>query len=182
MSASLQRRVLVVSGLVVVWVLGWGEVSVANVLSGIAVAVVALLVFPLDDLPGSGRPRIHLLPLVELVGFFLWELVVSNVAMARDLLGSRGRIRTGVIAYRMRVESDALLTSLANVAALTPGAMPIQVTKDPCTIYLHVTRMHERETTIRNLARYEALFVRSFGSDEQRAQLAAATGTTEAAS
>jgi multisubunit Na+/H+ antiporter MnhE subunit len=63
---------------------------------------------------------------------------------------------------------------LANVAALTPGAMPIDVTKGPCTLYLHVTRMHERDRTERNLARYEELFVRSFGSDEQRAQLARA--------
>jgi multicomponent Na+:H+ antiporter subunit E len=175
MSASLQRRVLVVAGLVVVWVLGWGEVSVANVVSGVVVAVVALVVFPLEDLPGSGRPRIHLLPMVELLGFFVWQLVVSNVAMARDLLGSRGRIRTGVLAYHLRVESDALLTSLANVAALTPGAMPIEVEKGPCTIYLHVTRMHERDRTERNLARYEELFVRSFGSDEQRSLLAAAS-------
>ena len=174
MSAWLQRRVLVVAGLVGVWVLGWGEVSVANVASGIAVAVVALAVFPLAELPGSGRPRLHLLPVLQLVGFFLWELLVSNVAMTRDLLGPRGRIRTGVIAYRLRVESDALLTSLANVAALTPGAMPIEVVKGPCTIYLHVTRVHERDKTLRNLARYEELFVRSFGTDQQRAQLSAA--------
>jgi multicomponent Na+:H+ antiporter subunit E len=174
MSASSQRRVLVVAGLVVVWVLGWGEVSLANVASGIVVAVVALVVFPLDDLPGSGRPRLRLLPLARLVAFFLWELVVSNVGMARDLLGARGRIRTGVIAYRLRVESDPLLTSLANVTALTPGAMPIEVVKGPCTIYVHVTRMHERDRTVRNLARYEELFVQSFGSDEQRARFAAA--------
>jgi multicomponent Na+:H+ antiporter subunit E len=153
---------------------------VANVVSGIAVAVVALLVFPLGEVPGAGRPRIHLLPVAQLVGFFLWELVVSNVAMARDLLGPRGRIRTGVIAYPLRVDSDALLTSLANVAALTPGAMPLEVVKGPCTIYLHVTRMHERDKTVRNLARYEELFVRSFGSEEQRAQLAAATARAAA--
>jgi multicomponent Na+:H+ antiporter subunit E len=173
-SAWLQRRVLVVFGLVCVWMLGWGEVSLANALSGIAVAVLALSVFPLDEVPGAGRPRVHPLPIAALVSFFVWELLVSNVAMSRDLLGARDRMQTGVIAYRLRVQSDALLTSLANVAALTPGAMPIEVAKDPCTLYLHVTRMHERDRTERNLARYEELFVRSFGSDEQRAQLARA--------
>ena len=59
MSAWLQRRVLVVFGLVCVWMLGWGEVSVANALSGIAVAVLALTVFPLEEVPGAGRPRVH---------------------------------------------------------------------------------------------------------------------------
>lgn len=168
---------LVVAGLVLVWVLGWGEVSVANVASGIAVAVVALVVFPLDDLPGSGQPRIRLLPLVQLVGFFAAELLQSNVAMAHDLLGARDRIRTGVIAFPLRVPSDALLASLANVAALTPGAMPIELDDEACTLYVHVTRMHERDRTERKLRRYEELFVRSFGSDEQRAQLAASDGT-----
>ena len=171
-SAWLQRRLLVVFGLVCVWMLGWGEVSVGNALSGIAVAIVALAVFPLEELPGVGRPHVHPWPIAKLVIFFAWELLVSNVAMAQDLLGARGRMRTGVIAYPLRVQSDALLTSLANVSALTPGAMPIEGNKAPYTLFLHVTRMHERDRTERNLARYEELFVQSFGSDAERAQLA----------
>lgn len=175
MSAWLQRRVLIVLGLMVVWLLGWGDLSPANVVSGLAVGVLALSVFPLEELPDSGRPRVRPLAIARLVAFFSLELVLSNLAMARDLLGSRRRIRTGVIAYRLRVRSDALLTSLTNVAALTPGAMPIEVRREPYTLYLHLTRMHERDRTAANLARYEELFVTAFGSDEQRAELLAAS-------
>ena len=85
-------------------------------------------------------------------------------------------MRTGIVAYPLRVQSDVLLTFLANVTALTPGAMPVDVDHDPTILYLHVTRMHEREVTERNLARYEQMFLRAFGSPEQLAELEAADG------
>jgi multicomponent Na+:H+ antiporter subunit E len=178
--ARLRSRMLVVFGLIAVWVLVWGDLSAANVVSGLAVAVLVLVLFPLPDEAAAG---VHLrpLPLVALVAFFTYELVQSNITMARDLLGRRDRMRTGVIAYPLRVQSDALLTFLANVTALTPGAMPIDVDHEPRVLFVHVTRVHERAATLANLARYEELFVRSFGSHVQLAELHSRSVASEVA-
>lgn len=168
------RRALIVGGLITVWVFAWGDLSVANVLSGAVVAVLVLALFPLSADDTASGPSFRPLHLVPLVGFFTLELVQSTLSMARDILGPGGRMRTGVIAYPLRVQSDVLLTFLANVTALTPGAMPIEVDDEPKVLYIHATRMHERETTERNLARYEVLFLRAFGSPAQLAELEAA--------
>jgi multicomponent Na+:H+ antiporter subunit E len=171
------RRAAAVAALVGVWVLGWGELSLANVLSGILVSLLVLALFPLGPLPERRGHTLRPLATLHLIGFFLVELVLSNVAMTRDLLGNRSRIRTGVVAYPLRVDSVGLLTFLANVVALTPGMMPIEFDDadgQPKVIYLHVTRMHERPRIVSTVARYEELALRAFGSPDELAALARA--------
>ena len=169
------RRVTAVAVLVGVWVLGWGEVSVGNVASGLLVALLVLVLFPLGPIAASRGHTLHPLATLRLVAFFVVELVHSNIAMARDLLGKRERIRTGVIAYPLRVDSVGLMTFLANVLSLSPGTLPIEfddADDQRKVIYVHVTRMHQRDATVRKIARYEELALRAFGSPEELAALA----------
>jgi multicomponent Na+:H+ antiporter subunit E len=170
-------RVAAVAALVGVWVLGWGELSLANVFSGVLVALAVLALFPLGPLPERRGHTLRPLATVRLLAYFVVGLVLSNIAMTRDLLGNRSRIRTGVVAYPLRVDSIGLMTFLANVVALTPGMMPIEFDDaegEQKVIYLHVTRMHERAKTVATMARYEELALRAFGSPEELAALAAA--------
>lgn len=56
--ASLRKvalRVWVVCWLVLVWQLLWGDVSAANVLSGLVVALVITVLLPLPPVPIEGR-------------------------------------------------------------------------------------------------------------------------------
>ena len=171
------RHAAAVAGLVGVWLLGWGELSIANVLSGVVVALLVLALFPLGPIPERRGHTLRPLRTLHLLVYFFVELVRSNVAMTRDLLGKRERIRTGVLAYPLRVDSVALMTFLANVLALSPGIMPIEFDDapgQPKVLYLHVTRMHERDRTVRKIARYEELALRAFGSPDELATLAAA--------
>jgi multicomponent Na+:H+ antiporter subunit E len=172
------RAIVAVTGLLAVWLLCWGEVSVANVAGGLAVSVAVLAVFPL----GIPERRGHTLrpgPIVRLLGFFLLELVGSNLAMTRDVLGGRGRIRTGVVRYALRVHSDGLLTFLANVTSLTPGTMPIDIDEEHKVLVLHVTRRQQADRVLRTVARYEELALAAFGSRAELAELARAAARPE---
>ena len=122
--------------LVGLWLLAWGDITVANIVSGLAVAAALLVAFP-PGRPGRPRSRIHLFAVGRLLLYVLGQLVVSNVLVAREILSRRSRIRTGVIAHRVQHPSDAGLTLIANVIALTPGTMTVDVTRDPPIIYVH---------------------------------------------
>jgi multisubunit Na+/H+ antiporter MnhE subunit len=54
---------------------------------------------------------------------------------------------------------------VANVLALTPGTMPIEVTRTPPVIYVHVLHLHDVEAVRRDIRTLSALAVRAFGSD-----------------
>lgn len=153
--------------LVAMWVLAWGDVSVANVLSGAVVAAVLLNVFPVGRLPDRRGHTVRPLQLVPLALAFVKDVLVSHVAMARDVVIGQSRITTGIVACPLRVDSDGLATFLVNLLTLTPGIMPIDVTHGPPVIYVHVLRATEKERILATVRHYETLAVRAFGSPEE---------------
>jgi multicomponent Na+:H+ antiporter subunit E len=139
------------------WLLAWGEVTVANVVSGVALIVVLFLVFP----SGRGTVRVHVRPIgmLRLLGYVVGQLAVSNVLVAREIVSRRSRVRTGVIEYRLEQPSDLTITLVANILALTPGTMPVDVTHDPPTIRVHFLLLYDREIARRSIGRLERLVV-----------------------
>lgn len=157
------KRYLLALWLVVAWVAMWGRLSVANVASGVLVALGLLALLP----PVGSRPHYVFRPvaIVRFVAYFLRQLVVANAALTREILTPRDRIRTGVIAVPMEEGiSDGLLVFLANITALTPGTMPIEVVRDPPMFYVHVLHLHDVEAVRYEVRRMEHLAIRAFGS------------------
>ena len=151
--------------LVGLWLLAWGDITVANIVSGIAVAAALLVAFPSGRL-ARPRSRIHLLAVGRLLLYVLGQLVVSNVLVAREILSRRSRIRTGVIAHRVQHPSDAGLTLIANVIALTPGTMTVDVTREPPIIYVHFLLLSDVDEARRAIARLERLVVAAIGDPQ----------------
>ena len=66
--------------LILVWVLLWGTISAANILSGLAIALVITLWLPLPPVPVEGR--LHPLPLLRLAVTVAYYLSASSVQVA----------------------------------------------------------------------------------------------------
>jgi multicomponent Na+:H+ antiporter subunit E len=152
------------AALVVVWTLAWGELSVGNVLSGAAVAAVLLTVFPIGHDIEHVDHRLRPLAVLRLAVTLAADIVWSNLLMVRDILGGPSRERTGIVACPLRVDAPGLLTFMANVLALTPGTMPVEVTQAPPVIYLHVLRLEDPDAVRRSVARLEKRAVSALGS------------------
>lgn len=158
---------------VVIWVLLWGDLSVANVASGIVVAVVLWLLFPPLH---RGEPRaavVRPMAIARFGGHFAWSFLVANVEVAREVLRprSRSRIRTAIVAIPVRGCSEGLLTTVANATTLTPGTMSVEASLDPPQLYVHVLSLQDASQVYADVARFNELVVRAFGSREQIAAL-----------
>jgi multicomponent Na+:H+ antiporter subunit E len=150
-------------GLVLIWVLAWGTPTPANLLSGLAVAAVLLAVSP-DAWPPFHRVRLRPVAVARFLGFVLVEVVKANVTLTREVLSRESRITTGVVAVPLPECSDGLLTLVTNVMAVTPGTMPIEVTRHPTVIYVHVLLLGDVEAVRRDVRHLAALAYRAFGS------------------
>lgn len=147
--------------LVALWLLAWGEVSVANVVSGLVLAGVLLAAFP--PRRRRGHERVSVVGVTRLVLYVLGELVPSNVLVAREVVGRRSRIRTGVLAYQVEHPSDEVLSLMAHVIALTPGTMTVEATREPAVLYVHFLLLEDIEAARRRIARLERLAVAALG-------------------
>jgi multicomponent Na+:H+ antiporter subunit E len=164
--------------LVAIWVLLWGELTVANLASGIVVALVLSVVVP----GGRGRARLPVVrpvALARLGGYLLVQLVVSNWVLTREVLARRSRIRTGVVVVPLTGCSDELLTLITNFVTLTPGTAPVDVERDPPSMSVHVLHLDDVEEVRRDIWRLRDLTVRAFGSRAAIAALAEPVRTVE---
>ena len=122
--------------LTLLWVALWGDISVANILSGLALAVAVSLVFPLP--PVRMRLRIRPTWLVRLVVRFFSDVVVASVQVAWTTVTLRGASRNAVIAVDLETPSDFVLTVVAEMVSLVPGSIVVEVRRSSHTLFLHV--------------------------------------------
>ena len=165
MRAAARRAMLLVS----FWLLAWGEVSVANVASGILVAAGLLVAFP-PHRPAVSGPTISPAGTARLILYVLGQLVPSNVLVTREILCRRSRIRTGVLAYPLEQPSEAVLSLMAHVIALTPGTMTVEATSDPPVLYVHFLLLDDLAKARRTVARLERLAVAALGRPRSQSE------------
>jgi multicomponent Na+:H+ antiporter subunit E len=143
--------------LVALWLLAWGELSVANLVSGVAVAVALLLAFPLA--PGRDRTaRPSPAGVARLTWYVASQLVTSNVAVAREILRRHPTVTQGVLEHRLETAGDEIvITTMTSIIALSPGTMTVDVDRDASVLYVHFLLLNDVDAARAGLVRLERL-------------------------
>jgi multicomponent Na+:H+ antiporter subunit E len=154
-----------VTMLVALWLLAWGEITLANVLSGTVVAAALLVTFP----PGRrthGVLGVSLVGVARLIAYVAVQLVISNVVMTRQILRRTPDLHPGVLAHRLRQPSEEVATVMTSVIALSPGTMTVDLDRDSSTIYVHFFRLSDVDAARASLARLERLVVSAIAASD----------------
>jgi len=136
----------------VVLALVWAAITNAftplNVIVGFAVGSLALWLLR-SEFHTKYFLRGHLLLKLTLV--FLYELVMSALRVARDVLRPGFNFQPGIIAYPLTTQDDVQITLLANLITLTPGTLSVDVSSDKTTLYIHAMHAHDPEGLKRDI-------------------------------
>lgn len=122
--------------LTLIWVLLWGELSWANVLGGLALALVVLVTFPLPPLPS--RATFRPLPFARLLGWFVVDLVVASVHVAWVAIRPAPQPQSAVVQLRLRNADDVFLTTTAVLSTLVPGSLVVEAERGTGLLTVHV--------------------------------------------
>jgi multicomponent Na+:H+ antiporter subunit E len=176
----------IMSWLTLLWIMLWGDLSWANVLGGVAIAGLVVLVARLES--ASLRPTyFHPHWAVAYVAVLAWQLLLSNLRLAVEILTPGDGTYTAIIAVPIRGGSDAVVNLVANSITLTPGTMTMEVTRhvreeydyngdgivDEMTagaiLYVHCLYGEDAEAVRHQVLELEELALKAFGSDIDRA-------------
>lgn len=135
------RRLLTVAGLVLAWCALWGSFSLANLLSGTLVGVLALAV----GVGGSGRGGVRVGPMLRLAGIVALDMVMSTVTVARVVLRPGVRTEEGIIAVPIPAPAKHHLLLLFVAITVTPGTAVVAAESDGSVLYLHVLDADRRD-------------------------------------
>jgi multicomponent Na+:H+ antiporter subunit E len=141
--------------LVALWILAWGQLTLANVASGVVVAVGLLVAFPPRRRRGPSDLRLSAVGLARLAAYVVSQLVISNVVMTRQILRRDTARRPGVVAHRLAQPSEEVATLVSSVIALSPGTMTVDVESDASVLYVHFFALHDVAGARTSLARLE---------------------------
>ena len=81
---------------------------------------------------------VRLWRLVGLASYFLYELVLSSLRVAWDVVTPQHTSRPGILAVPLDARSPLAITTFAQLTSLTPGSLSLEVTDDQEVLYVHV--------------------------------------------
>ena len=172
-------RAWVLCWLILVWILLWGTFSAANVVSGLAIALVITLLLPLPAVPVEGR--LHPLSLLRLIATVAYYLVLSSVQVAWLAVKPGPPPLNAVLRAHLAVKSDLVLALAVNIFNLIPGSIVLEIDPARRMIYLHVIDVGSDravERFYRQVAKVERLLVATFEREADRRPSADREATT----
>lgn len=117
------------------WCALFGTFDLGHLLQGFLLAFAVLSI----SSPLYGRTAYfrRVLLMTRLGAYFLYELVVSSVQVAWDVLTPTPRSRPAIVAVPLDLVDPAQITVLAILISLTPGSLSLDVSPDRKTLYVH---------------------------------------------
>lgn len=140
--------------LVLVWLLLVGELSIAHLLLAALLAVlIPRFSERLRERRGMpGRPLV----MARLMLVVLRDIVVSNLQVARLILGPESRIRPGFVWIPLDIHNVYGITALASIITMTPGTLSCDLTPDRRYLLVHCLNLEDPEATVAQIkASYE---------------------------
>lgn len=156
----------------VLWVLLWGDLSWANVLSGAVLGGLVALAFPLPPIGTSTTLRPG--PLVRLVGKFFADLVLASFQVAWMAIRPGRPPRGGLVVVPLRSRSDLFVATTAGLSSMVPGTVVVDLDRSRGTLQLHVLDLDGSggpEAARRSTRALEERLLRSFAPRDELVRL-----------
>lgn len=81
--------------------------------------------------------------ILRLLGYFLKELVHSNLLVLWEVLTPNQTSRPGIVALPLAAKSDLEIFLVANLISLTPGTLSLDISPDRKFLFVHVMFMDD---------------------------------------
>lgn len=139
----------------VVWLLLVATLDPAHLLLAALLAVVLPLVAQRlrEDTAHLRRPLVA----ARLAIVVLWDIVLSNIEVARRILGRESAIHPGFIWIPLDIQNPHGIAALAGIITMTPGTLSSELSADRRFLLVHCLHLEDAGAAIAQIkARYEA--------------------------
>jgi len=136
--------------LAIIWAALWGSPTLLMVATGYVLGFMTLWfaapVFGLNNVYFLRSWRI-----LRLIMFFLYELVMSSLRVAYDVLTPNDYSTPAILDMPLDVNSDFEILLVTNLISLTPGTLSLDVSADRKTLTFHAMYAEDPDAVIAEL-------------------------------
>lgn len=127
--------------LALAWMALTGQFSPINFVEGLILGY--LMLWLVQRAIGPSNYFSKVAQFLAFIRFFAWELLLANLRVAYSVLLPRGRLRSGIIAVPLDVQTDTEITLLVNLITLTPGTLSLDLSDDRRVLYVHALHVED---------------------------------------
>ncbi len=132
------------------WLFLTGNFTFSSFLFGFVLGFFTIwLAQPLFEYSGSYLRRSY--RLVRLITFFLYDLFISSIRVAKDVLTRTDYSNPAIIHMPLDVKTDLEIFLVTNLISLTPGTLSIDVTPDRSTLIIHAMYAKDSDALVAEL-------------------------------
>ena len=147
--------------LFVVWLMLNQSLSVGHLALGalLAITVPWFTERLRPDTPRLKRPGL----IVRLALLVLWDIVRSNIDVARRILGPEAAIRPSFVWVPLSIRDPHGIITLAGVITMTPGTLSAEISSDRRHLLVHAFNVGDEAALVADIkSRYEAPLMEIF--------------------
>jgi len=147
--------------IIVFWLLMVSEINFAQFTMALALGLVIPLYATRIDREFARIGSLRPLPKLLLV--LMWDILVCNVRVARQVLGRETRIHSGFIWYPLDIDNIHGISALACCITLTPGTVTAALSDDRRYLLVHVLDLDDEAQLVADIKRrYECPLMEIF--------------------
>jgi multicomponent K+:H+ antiporter subunit E len=127
-------------------------------------AVLALVVPWFTEPLRPEKPRLKKLgTALRLAAVVLYDIVMSNIEMARRILGPEDKIRPGYVWLPLSIQDPHGIVTLAGIITMTPGTLSAEISPARDYLLVHCFHVEDPQAVIASCkSRYEAPLMEIF--------------------
>lgn len=132
-------------------------------------AALALAIPCLTDALRAERPRLSQpLAIARLTGVVMWDIVQSNIDVAKRILGPEAAIKPGFVKVPLSIRDPHGIATLATIITMTPGTLSADLDAERSHLLIHAFNLDDEAALIDAIkTRYEAPLMRIFSTENQ---------------
>ncbi len=135
--------------LAVVWIALTGSVTLSGLMVGFVLGYLVLAI--IQPLIGTTTYPRRVIAWIRLIVMFFYELLISSVHVAWDVLTPTHRAEPAILEVPLDVKSDTGILLVTNLISLTPGTLSLDVSEDRKTLLIHAMFADDPEALIASL-------------------------------
>ena len=83
----------------------------------------------------------------------LWDIVLSNIEVARRILGRESRIHPGFVWVPLDIRNGHGIAALAGIITMTPGTLSAELSADRRHLLVHCFNLEDAAATVAQIKR-----------------------------
>jgi len=155
----MKSRMFLIVWLVAVWVALWRDLSAANIVSGLLIAVGVSWLWPHEN--DGDTLQFRPVAMLRVVATSFVAIVRANLYVAWEVITPKNDINEGVVAVELASSNPIVITMVSHAIILAPGTMVIDIDKSegegPTILYVHVLHLRSVEAIRNEVLELEAL-------------------------